>query len=179
MATPYDYEKYKKYWPQWATRCNLNNDSRVLICSPDQAQYRLIQMLCPEAHLMQRTEVEWDLNRPWKEDPVDIIVACNVFHYSRKPDLWFKNCFGACRYLWIQDLISRPRGIHGLEFSTIDHGDCQRYRLGDNLIPSRYATFDLLTYQENLLHIEIYDAGSQEAKATLLNFIALFQGDIR
>lgn len=180
MATPQDYEVYRRVWPKWAEICLPSTNGRILLCSPDKVQFSITQLFYANHLLMQRSESEWNLNSPWLEDPVDVIIACNVFHYSYDPIKWFDNCFSACKFLWLQDLFSRPRGHNGTELSKDDPSDMTRYGLGgvfSSNVPVDTA-FDLAMYKDRLLAYEVYDAGSFRECKALINFVACFRGDL-
>lgn len=180
MAVKEDYDNLAVAARRWGK--DFPQGMSVAVLSPDQTQMvKLAENLSSSIFFVLR-EQEWDLNKPYPANLTKprVIVACNVFHYSPAPELWFRNCFEACKEFWLQDLVHRPRGgeIRGGLVQMGKDGDHSRYRLGPNFLEYP-ATFDILQFQERLLDYWVYDAGSFRDKRTMINFMARFRGDLR
>lgn len=176
MATVEDYEACRTYWAKWAKKFSPKT---ILSCSGNSTQVATLQAMFPSAEVTNWGIERWSLDYACQIQS-DVIVACNVFHYAPNPALWFKNCLSACKYLWLQDLFSRPRGEQGREISSSDAGDSTRYGYG-NVFSSNApvdTAFDLATYQERLQDLQFYDAGSFRDGKALINFVACLKGDL-
>ena len=93
-----DLLAYKRCFTKW--RKKLDEIKYICMLSPNKIQYNLVKKLFPESKLHISTVKDWNLNKP-SASKYDLIIACNVFHYSPKPNLWFKNVLNSCRYFWI------------------------------------------------------------------------------
>lgn len=150
------------------TKWNKESNKTALLLSANKPQTLLMDNLIPNYHLS--TVFDWDLNTYAQTYVYDVIVACNVFHYSNDPGGWFHHVFASCKEFWIQDLYVRNRGPKGL---GID-GDKIRYSYNEQ----REGTFDLGIFNKRILDIRFYDAGSYSNKATSINFVARLEGDL-
>jgi hypothetical protein len=176
MAVPEDYIVYQRAWSSWAELCPTTD--KVIVCSGNKEQLAIVISLFPVAKVLNWDINQWDLNRPCPTS-ADIIVACNVFQYSPNPQVWFKNCFASCKYLWVQDLFSRPRGPDGTELSKNDPTDDRvRYGFGGVFSSNTDTMFDLAVYRDRLRAIGFYDAGSFKEGKALINFAACLRGDL-
>lgn len=144
----------------------------VIMLSPNDRQYRLIRDAFSDSMIYSLKKESWDLN-VITNHAANLIIACNVFHYSPNPGLWFENVFAACKYFLIQDLISRRRGG---DRELGDDGDAMRYGWGE---PTRqdYPVFDLAVFEKRMLHFHAYNTGSSNT-GQMVNFAAVFQGDL-
>lgn len=165
MATKQDYA-------QLTILSKRLRDQSIIGCSLDTMQLRILRAKVG-FRVSNFTQDQWDLNNPAPKT-ADIVVACNVFHYSPNPTIWFDNVFRSCQEFWMQDLFSRRRGSPTEEFGT--DGDCCRYAFGTSVTCAK--TFNLEVYRDRLLEYYTYDAGSFEGGYTLVNFIARFEGDL-
>lgn len=165
MAVAGDYEACEQQFLRWSA----HPVKKVIGLSLDERQRRIVQKLYPFAQLLDFRVKDWDLNEPGKE-AADLVVACNVFHYSPDPLKWFTHVLACCKQFWIQDLLFRHRGKDGLG----PDGDRTRYSYGPD---GRSNTFDLSVLGDRLLDFEAYDAGSMDCKRLTLNFVARIRGD--
>jgi hypothetical protein len=176
--TPEDYRMYEEVLPEWAEK--IKTTDSVAVLSPNPQQLALLQRLFPEAnvqavprHQGSRDLGAWDLNYPsikcW-----DLVVAQNVWHYSPRPLLWFRNAFAACRDLWVQDLIDRWRGEpDGLG----PDGDTMRYCLLPGYRSSHPVSFDLCWVGNgHLLDFRQYHGGGTPERPAK-HFLAWLKGD--
>jgi hypothetical protein len=163
MAVPEDYAALQRL-----VKLRGTGISKVLACSPDDRQIEILQ---PLGLLVCVGKETWDLSKECS-GKFDIIVACNVFHYSQDPMAWFCNALKACRELWIQDLFCRNRGFNGLG----SDGDQTRY--GWHAAIAGTPTFNLNQVEQQLLYCEYYDAGSFRSRQTCVNFAAAFKGNL-
>lgn len=177
MATFEDYEACTRVWEKWAR--HSHSPAKILVCSGNKTQLSILTNLFNRAEIIDYGITRWNLDGPCPIQ-VDIIVACNVFHYAYDPVKWFVHCFAACKFLWLQDLFSRPRGPDGAEISRDDPGDMTRYGLGGVFSSNAPAdtAFDLAVYKDRLEAYEVYDAGSFRECKALINFVACFRGDL-
>lgn len=144
----------------------------VIMLSPNDEQYRLIREEFTGSTIYSLKKASWDLNNP-TDDTADLIVACNVFHYSKNPTLWFQHVFAACKFFLIQDLISRKRNGNN---ELGDDGDATRYDWRSSS-QKNHPVFDLVVFEDRLLHFQAYDAGSRDGNH-MVNFAAVFKGDL-
>jgi hypothetical protein len=121
--TESDLKAYKN-WELWSRSI----DPKIIgLLSCNQQQYNIIHELFPNSEIIQYGINSWNLNNSQKRLH-DLIVACNVFHYSDNPQLWFYNVLSCTNVLWIQDIINRYRGNDSqLGFD----GDSMRYSYQD------------------------------------------------
>ena len=153
-----DLSAYSRYFTKW---CNqLDYLEYVCMLSPNRQQYDFVKRLFPKAKLHWSTVNDWDLNKS-NDAKYDLIIACNVFHYSPNPDLWFKNVLDSCRYFWIQDLIDRYRSSNG-QLGT--DGDSRRYSYMPDYKSEYPESFDLSLYDKNIISFKAY-----KCKAPLVN----------
>ena len=171
MAIEQDYNKCRDKWRCWAD--HPERVGYIVTCSCDITQNAILRSLFPSAEIVNVGRDGWDLNNPCPFEDVDLIVACNVFHYSPEPFKWLDNVLSACKQFWMQDIFCRARGLnHELQ----DDGDAARFCL--NLrTPYPSYLWDLGAYTSKLLDYEVYDAGSFKERKTLINFVANFKGD--
>lgn len=165
MAVDEDYTICRSAFSRWAEQ--ILPSGRVLVCSPDVRQLEILKLALPDASIVPLGATQWDLNHPCPTT-ANLIVACNVFHYSPDPHLWFRNVFAACRHFWLQDLFLRYRGPEGLG----EDGDRARYGLGVG------GCTDLAAYTGRLLDYTMYDGGSYSNLRTTVHFVASFRGDL-
>lgn len=145
-------------------------DVSIMGCSLDARQIEILRLLKDPVNINRQ---DWDLNKPGTRT-ADIIVLCNVFHYSPDPALWFKNVLACCKELWITDIICRRRGGNS-ELGA--DGDAVRYSLGGVAIPEA-KIFYLDDLEDKLQAFWTYDAGSFRAGHLCINFVAAIKGDL-
>jgi hypothetical protein len=114
---------------------------------------------------------DWDLNK--KSDyKFDIIVANNILHYSKSPQLWIDNLMNSCDLLLVQDLMKRKRSNKS-EYGN--DGDSMRYSF-DN-----YQYFDkpfnLSNLKYKITNSYIYDGDVNEYDKSPKHFISLITHD--
>lgn len=175
MAVKEDYDNLRVAIRRWLEQSDRKPGGVILTLSPDDTQERIIYDEIGTATYQRFLQRHWDLNEPWPggEKP-ELTIACNVFHYSPNPALWFANVLGACKELWLQDLVWRPRGTSQL---GVD-GDKARYCLGNLPIQSNATYFNLNLIKDRILDYWTYDAGSLRAHRTMVNFVARLKGDL-
>lgn len=79
---------------------------------------------------------EWDIKDGKLKSMLGLLVFCNVFMYIDQPAIAFGNVLGSCKYLLIQDIIIRNRGLNIFG----GDGDCMRYEYHElNELNSNYA----------------------------------------
>lgn len=170
MATVEDNRVCDQKFSEWAEK--FPECRTVLALSPSDYELRRLRTLFPAGKILALGREDWNLNLPWLREPVDLVTVCNVFHYSPNPAAWFSNVLGACRQLWIQDLVVRPRGNPQLG----SDGDCCRFSWGEPLGKPSWPVFNLRILGERIREFEAYDAGSYRADALLINFVARIGG---
>jgi hypothetical protein len=173
MAVPQDYAACQRKWPIWRDRLEMSVQS-VVNLSPDSKQAGILRSMFPSADIMEKTIGNWDLNEP-ATFSCGLVVACNVFHYSPNPTLWFQNVFKVCHWFWMQDLCLRDRG--GCNGRGLD-GDQVRYAYGGLPSSSKFDLCALKDIKDRITDIHFYDAGSKESGKLCLNFVACFRGDL-
>ena len=114
----------------------------------------------------------WDLNEP-TEERFDLLVASNVFMYSRDPERWFANVLDACAYFLLIDLVRRQRSSDS-EFGR--DGDSLRFRIGEAR-PRVTDFFDLDALGSRVLGSRAYPGGANAFDASPLHAIVLMRGD--
>jgi hypothetical protein len=164
MAVDQDYEACERYFLKWSKE----PVSKIIGLSLNDRQCRIVSNLYPRAEFLRWRVSDWDLNNQGRE-LTDLVVACNVFHYSPDPGRWFSNVLGCCKRFWIQDLLFRHRGENGLG----PDGDKMRYTFGPD---TRAGVFDLSMLGPALLDFHAYDAGSLDSGRLTLNFVACLRG---
>lgn len=117
--TDSDLKAYKN-WGLWSRHIDPKT---IGLLSCNNQQYDIIHGLFPNAEIIQYGINSWNLNNG-QTTKHDLIVACNVFHYSDNPRLWFSNVLSCTSLLWIQDIINRKRSIDSQLGSD---GDSMRY----------------------------------------------------
>lgn len=135
---------------------------QVLLLSPHANDWRFIKSRLPGARLYVATAKTWDLNDPLSgAGYFDLIVASNVFHYSREPRVWFDNVLARTRYLVLQDLIYRRRSPRA-PFLGND-GDAVRYCYSRRGVTSGFAEpFDLSEIDARIVWFQDYEGGRNE-----------------
>lgn len=172
MAVKEDLIACENAWFDWI---HLVKDcKRIIGCSLNDEQLKLLHTMFPNAKSHNYTISSWNLNN-LPPSTADVIIACNVFHYSPNPALWFNNVLSSCRYFWMQDLYMRYRG-DGSELGK--DGDSARYALGYAKTVNLEHAHNLKQYGERLIDYRVYDAGSMRAGRTSINFVACFRGDL-
>lgn len=111
-------------------------------------------------------KTDWDITAGPHTTDYDLMIFCNVFHYIKTPARAFANVLKSCRYLLIQDIIIRDRGVDGI-LST--DGDAMRYCIPP--IGSNYGgAFDLTPMKDRMVFFMPYiDSG------VAIHFIALIK----
>lgn len=168
---PADYHNCQTYFSRWAKEYGCTS---ALICSPNYLQEDLVSRLCTGPIKVLQQE-DWNLEKPCPFPNSQVVVACNVFHYSAQPVLWFQNVLASCQYFWLQDLFSRPRGGNG-ELGA--DGDKLRFAYGGVRTASIAYRYDLAELGDRLLDFHLYDAGSFAERRAMINFVALIRGDL-
>lgn len=174
MAVTEDYDACRTYWAKWSKKFTPR---KIVSCSGNSIQVAILKDMFLVAEVINWGIERWSLDYPC-QTTADVIVVCNVFHYSPNPSLWLKNCLASCKQLWLQDLFSRPRGPQGKEFSITDTGDCVRYGYGGIATSNTYDVFDLVTLKDRILDYSVYDAGSFREGKAMINFAACIKGDL-
>lgn len=179
MAVQEDYEAYERWFPQWADQIAVEKQpvKNILSCSANFRQLDLLARLYPNSSIIPTAkEHNWNLYDPCPYKNVDLIVACNVFHYLANPAKAFENIFAASRFFWMQDLQQRMRGG---DWELGEGGDCMRY-IYDGSRPTNFPTiYNLGVYQDRLLDYKLYDGGSKQNKRATIHFMAFFRGDVK
>lgn len=172
MAIEQDYAKCREKWRHWADESE--RIANIVTCSCDITQTAILRTLFPSAEISNVSRDGWDLNNSCPFEDVDLIVACNVFHYAAEPFKWLDNVLNACKQFWMQDIFHRARGP---ENSELQHdGDAARFCFN---LKGPYPSYlwDLDAYKSRMLDYEVYDAGSFKERKTLVNFVARFKGE--
>lgn len=175
---PEDLEQYRQHFPHWAA---LTHDVRsICLLSGDGPQEQVLREVLPAAHVGNVTRDLWDLNESLnRASGFDLIVGMNVFMYSPDPDLWFRNVFAGCRYLWLQDPVCGKRGP--VELGNHDTGDGDSARYGyDTLLRPRIeaGAYDLSKYQERLVRMCAYRINAGDHVPYGLSMMAFLRGDL-
>src|ERR1700733_3882300 len=102
-------------------RESLADLPRIALLSPSTEE----RALFPKTTVL--TRKDWDLAERRPDLRFDLIIACNVFHYSADPTRWLNNVTASCRAFLFTDLIRRKRS---LESELGRDGDCMRYAIG-------------------------------------------------
>ncbi len=145
----------------------LANLPRIALLSPSREECALF----PKATVLTRND--WDLDERRPDLRFDVIIACNVFHYSADPTRWFNNVTASCRAFLLTDLIRRKRSAD----SELGHdGDCVRYAIGSEE-PVTPARFDLNSFGDRLLGYLTF-AGAANEYGQALHFLALLRGHL-
>jgi hypothetical protein len=111
---------------------------------------------------------EWDFNLS-SGLKFDLLCAFNNFMYISNPKECFENVFKSCKYVLIQDTITRNRGVDVFA----GDGDCMRYSYGD--IVSNYPkSYDLSVYKDRMILFYPYTEADLH-----IHFIALLRGDLK
>lgn len=175
MAVKEDYDNLAVAARRWG-ESGFPQGMSAVVLSPDQTQMKKLEENLPKSVFFPLQKSNWDLNQPYPANLAKprVIIACNVFHYSPNPFLWFNSVFAACKEFWIQDLFWRPRG-HNKQLG--DDNDQKRYSLGE-FLPNSDIYFNLHTIKGRILDYWIYDAGSLRANRTMINFMARLKGDL-
>lgn len=173
MAVKEDYEACENAWFDWIQK--VGDCKRIVGCSCNDKQLAILNTMFPSAKVHNTDLKTWNLLHPIVSS-ADIVVACNVFHYSREPATWISNVLSSCRYFWMQDVFMRQRGPDGSELK--EDGDAMRYTLGLKKLPNFEHPYDLNIYGDRLLDYKLYDAGSMRERKTCINFVACFRGDL-
>src|SRR3990167_5550836 len=139
---PEDLEQYRQHFPHWTKLlwemigAESERQFGIGLLSGDTAQYNVLSdCFGQEVACVDVTRRDWDLNEPGRVN-FDLIVGMNVFMYSPDPDLWFRNVFARCRFLWIQDPVCGKRGPVELGDGPTGDGDAMRYGF-DPLLKTR------------------------------------------
>ena len=170
-----DLSAYHRYFTKWCEK--LYKIEYICMLSPNKIQYNLIKKIFSKSKIHISTVSDWNLNNS-NDAKYDLIIACNVFHYSPNPDLWFNNVLNSCRYFWIQDLIDRYRaGDHQLQ-SKDPVGDSMRYSYLPNYKSEYSESFDLSLYRPYILSFVAYKATPpiEYPSSTCLHFICFMKG---
>jgi hypothetical protein len=128
--------------------------------------------LFPKATALSRRQ--WNLDEPGTRD-FDLLIAANVFMYSRRPRQWFENALSRCAYLLLLELVRRRRGADG-EFGP--DGDCMRYAIGDQR-PRVADFFDLGALDGGVVGWRTFYGGANEYDDSPLHVLALVRGSRR
>ena len=133
-----DYAMYEKVFPGWVQPFNS-----ICLLSPWPEQWGLMRRLFPNAAKQCALgHTHWDLYKPYTEGTFDLIVAMNVFSYSKDPDCWFRNVLAVCKEFWLQDHVCRKRSYEpGREFSS--DGECMRYTYPPQAVTVFKEAYDL------------------------------------
>lgn len=170
---PEDLEQYRIHFPYWA---QLVGDIRdICLLSGDGPQEQALWDVFPSARVSNVHRNTWDLNNPGQWD-YDLIVGMNVFMYSPDPDLWFRNVFARCRYLWIQDPVCAKRGEVECGDGPNGDGDSTRFSAG-SVLQARANGYDLFKHQERLLRLVAYRLNVPAEVPYGLNMMAFLRGD--
>ncbi len=172
---PEDLEQYKLQFPSWAQLVTNNRD--ICLLSGDGAQEQILWECFPEGRITNLGRQQWDLNQPGPRN-FDLIVGMNVFMYSPDPDLWLKNVFARCRYLWLQDPVCGKRGEVELGDGPTGDGDAMRYGF-DPLLKTRLPHgYDLSKHQERLIRLCAYRLNAGDHVPYALSHMAFLRGDL-
>jgi hypothetical protein len=170
-----DLEQYRIHFPHWAKLTEGVQD--ICLLSGDNAQRDVLCDAFPDARVNNVHVDTWDLNQPGRWD-YDLIAGMNVFMYSPDPDLWFKNVFAQCRYLWLQDPVCGRRGAVELGDGPTGDGDAMRYGF-DPLLRTRLPNgYDLSKHQERLIRLCAYRLDVPTDLPYGLSHMAFLRGDL-
>jgi hypothetical protein len=140
---------------------------RIGLLSPSKEE----RALFPRATVL--TRKDWDLDERRPDLRFDVIIACNVFHYSPDPTRWFNSVTASCRAFLCTDLIRRKRSLEG----ELGHdGDCMRYAIGGEE-PVIGPRFDLNLLDHPLLGYLTF-AGAANEYGDARHFLALVRGQL-
>ena len=143
---------------------NLLKKSKIniLLISPYKEEYITVKNLFQDGTFHVSTRATWDLDYPPKNNyQFDLVVASNVFMYSKNPEKWFHNILPHTCFLLVQDLINRKRSIIPPYFGRDQ--DCMRYCYSTKKIKSNFkGAFDLKKIDPFILYFRSYKGGRNE-----------------
>ena len=137
----------------------------------------ILQKLYPNAWITELSIDDWNLTNKGDKN-FDLIVACNVFMYSRDPESWFKNVLERCKYFWIQDLIRSWRcDASECADGPGGDGDCMRFTMPPNYLARVDHAYDLTRLSDRIVEFDPYKTQGRPDKDAL-SFIMFLKGDL-
>lgn len=148
----------------------------VVVLSPTGGEIERWQAAYPRASVTGWHIRDWDIREPCPRR-FDLMVAADTFLCAADPDLWFRNCFAACRWLVVLDLCRGFRGGGGRELPVGFDADpvtpdCMRYSCPPEMVALLSTAYDLNVHRDRMRHLATYPIGSNG-----INFVALWKGD--
>jgi hypothetical protein len=172
---PEDITNLEEHLPRW--KANIDIVSNIGVLSGGKIETDLLQKLFPDAWITEISQQEWDLFEEGKSE-YDIIVACNVFMYSRDPGTWFKHVLQKCKQFWIQDLI---RSWRTDEKECADgpggDSDVMRFCLPPEHLARVEHAYDLRQLSERTVDFVAYKTRGRPDKDAL-SFLMNLRGDL-
>lgn len=170
-----DVDMINKTFPKWKESTGQVNTVGIL--SPCARELEIINKIFPDVWITELNEKDWDLFSPG-QDEYDLLIACNVFMYSKDPAIWFKHVFAKCKYFWMQDLIRSWRSDE-CECACGPNGDrdVMRFTYPPNYLARVNHAFDLRLLSDRIINFIPYQTPGRPGKDAL-SFLLCLKGDL-
>lgn len=173
---PEDISVLEQTLTKW--KGQVENIQEICMLSPCVEESILVQKIFPDAWITESTQSDWDLFEPGRRD-YDLIVACNLFMYSRDPEKWFSNVLARCRYFWIQDLIRSWRcDASECADGPGGDGDVMRFSIPPTHMARVDHAYDLTRLGDKIVDFVAYPTRGRPDKDAL-SFLMFLRGDLQ